>query len=177
MQHLERLAFIAAASWFFQTTSSNHLAVVLALAQQNEEDEGPKSAWRSSKQFTIKKLVDVWDDDEERGGFSENLFEFFSRFKREEVKKLAFELEIPTEFDIDPRTGYPNAKCASPEEALLVFLWRSAHLVALAHLISFFGKSRAWLSRVWNGVLNYLWEEWGNRIRIDQRLLSPRRID
>ena len=99
--------------------------------------------------------------DEDDGGFNDNLFELFTRFKKDEVKQLASLLDVPTAFAIDKRNGYPNAVTETPAEALLVFLWRSAHPSALAHLISNFGKSRPWISRVRNGVLDHIHQSWG----------------
>lgn len=51
------------------------------------------------------------------------------------------------------KMSWPNASTSSPEESLLVFLWCCAHFLSLGHMIVFFGYSRLWLLRVWNGVL------------------------
>jgi hypothetical protein len=148
MDPVEKQAIIATASWLFQSSCNNHIAFILALIGSLDEDE-PKWSWRSYKRFTIKKLVDVWADEDD-GGFNDYLFEFFTRFKKEEVKQLALLFDIPTAFAIDKRTGYVNTVTKTPAEVLLVFLWRSGHPIALAHLMSYFGKSRPWISRVWN---------------------------
>ena len=89
---------------------------------------------------------------------STTIYSSSSRFKKDEVKQL---LDVPTAFAIDKRNGYPNAVTETPAEALLVFLWRSAHPSALAHLISNFGKSRPWISRVRNRVLDHIHQSWG----------------
>jgi hypothetical protein len=99
-----------------------------------QHEDGPKWIWKPYKRYTIKKLVDVWADEDD-GGFNDNLFEFFTRFRKDEVKQLASLLDVPTAFAIDKRTGYPNAVTQMPAEALWVFLWGSAHPSALAHLI------------------------------------------
>ena len=103
-----------------------------------------------------------------------NSFEFFTRFTKDEVRKLA---RPPTKFAIDPRSGFPNASTSSPEESLLVFLWRCAHPLSLGYIMPFFGKSRPWLSRVWNGVLDDIIERWGERITMDKHMMSPERIE
>jgi hypothetical protein len=68
--------------------------------------------------------------------------------------------------------GHPT-----PEEALLIFLWRSAHPLAFGHLMTIFGKSRPWFSRVWNGILQHLWEFFSSRIEVDKSLLAPQKIE
>ena len=53
-----------------------------------------------SVHFTVKKLVAMWVDEDD-GGFNDNLFELFTRFKKDEVKQLASLLDVPTAFAID----------------------------------------------------------------------------
>jgi hypothetical protein len=168
-------------AWLWQSGSKNNRAIGLALSQFLDGESGDllqaRWPWRPFKSFgPTRRLVDIWAPVDE-GGLSEPIFEFFTRFEKEEVKRLAIALNIPTAFDYN-RKGYPNAQTTSPEEALAVFLWRSAHPLALGYLIVFFGKSRPWLSRVFNGVLTHIWEKWGRRIELDSRvLLTPQRID
>jgi DDE superfamily endonuclease len=172
MNAAERQACVAAILWFFQTTSNNNIAVSLVAAASLDEE--PKVPWRAYSRS--KRFIDVWAPEED-GGISDGLFEFFTRFKEDEVQRLARLLNIPVKFDICPRTGYPNAATESPEDALLVFLWRSAHPLAFGHLKGIFGKSKPWLSRVWNGVLQHIWETFGSRIELDTTLLAPQKIE
>jgi DDE superfamily endonuclease len=110
-------------------------------------------------------------------GPTHHLFEFFTRFRKDEVRRLSRLLNTPTRFDMTLRAGWPNASTESPKDALLVFLWRSAHPLVFGHLMAIFGKSRPWLSRVWNGVLQHIWEVFGSRIELDKTLLSPQKIE
>jgi hypothetical protein len=175
MDAAELQACIAAAAWFYRATSNNNIAIALvAAASLDEESKWP---WRPHKRFTVVKgFIDIWAP-EENGGINDGLFEFFTRFKKDEVRRLAQLLNIPVKFDINPQTGWTNASTESPEDALLVFLWRSAHPLAFGHLMTIFGKSRPWLSRVWNGVLQHIWDEFGSRIELDKTLLSPQKIE
>lgn len=180
MQHMnaeERKAHIIAASWLFQTTNRNNLAAALAVlgAQKADVSTWP---WKPHKRLgPYHKLLDVWKPPR-RGGLNNNFFEFFCRFQKREVILIAYALDLPTKFDFDyDRGGWANAKTASPEESLLIFLWRSAHPLAFEHLILYFGRSVPWLNRVWNGVLREIWKTWGERIQLDKPLLLPERID
>lgn len=178
MNDQEHQIHLAAVSWFFQSACQGSIAIALALlARRDVEEEEIKWAWRPPRRFGgVRRTIDVWKS-ERRGGLNNKYFEFFCRFKKKEVKELAYLLDIPTEFDIDARVGWPNASTDSPEDSFLVFLWRNAHPVALGYLMLFFGRSRPWLSRVWNGVLHHIWNTWGERIELDRQLLTPRRID
>lgn len=178
MDTAERAANLQIIVWFFQTTQSNSLAVALAVSALSTQDEADgKWPYRPSKRYTIAKgLQDVWADEAD-GGINDELFEFYARFKKDEIRQLAYCLDIPTKFGVDNRSGYPLAATESPEEALLVFLWRSAHPLALDHLITVFGKSRTWLSRVYQGVLKHIWKIWGPRIEFDNKLMSKTMVD
>ena len=114
---------------------------------------------------------------EEEGGLNEEYFEFFTRFTKDEVRKLARLIDPPTKFTIDLRSGFPNTSTSSPEESLLVFLWCCTHPLSLGYIMPFFGKSRPWISRVWNGVLDDIIESWGERITLDRQMMSPERIE
>ena len=139
MDELERRIFFAAASWLLQTNNSNAIAAALATLFADTEPIWP---WKPFKRIgPIQKLIDVWLPEEE-GGLNDEYFEFFTRFTKDEVRKLAQAINPPTKFAINPRSGWPNASTASPEESLLVFLWRCAHPLSLGYLIPFFRRSR-----------------------------------
>ena len=77
-------------------------------------DTAPIWQWKPFKRLgPIQKLLNVWLSEEE-GGLNEEYFEIFTRFTKDEVRKLARL--------IDPRSGFPNASTSLPEESLLVFL-------------------------------------------------------
>jgi len=43
-------------------------------------------------------------------------------------------------------------------------------------MIFFFGRSRPWLLRVWNGVLQDIWNKFGARIQLNKPMMTLERI-
>ena len=161
MDHETRFCLLQFMTWYLQTTSNNSIAVAAAaacLVAKSDESTQPKWPWRPSRTLTIRKAMpNVWLSEEE-GGINDETFRFFTRFSKAEMKEVAWSLDLPTKYSVDKRTGWHNASVDSLEEALLVFCWRAAHPLAFGHVIPAFGRSRTWLSMVWNGVLEYVWE-------------------
>ncbi|KAF1958107.1 hypothetical protein CC80DRAFT_591893 [Byssothecium circinans] len=172
MDAQQRRAIMVLIAWLYQSTQQNSLAQALIVFDQSRE---PQWAYRPYRRLgPIRRFIDIWAEEED-GGFNDNFFEFYTRFTKAEVKRLASVFELPTKFAIDGRGTHATVE--SPEHALAVFLWRAAHPVPLGFLITYFGKSRPWLSRVYNGVLDYIWDTWSSRISFDHQLMCEGKLE
>jgi len=78
MDELEQQAFCAAVAWLIQTNNNNALAVASTLYNDDE----PIWPWKPYKRLgPIRKLINDWKS-EDKGGLSDYLFEFFTRFTK-----------------------------------------------------------------------------------------------
>ena len=162
--------------WHFQLIQNSGIACALGAAALINRESSTRWPYRPSIRYTYRRpLGDVWAAEED-GGISDETFRKATRFWKDEVVQLAYELDIPVKFGVDQR-GQAHAITESPQEALLIFLWRSAYPLVLHHLSVIFGRSPSWISRVFNGVLLHIWERWGARIEFDAQLMNRERIE
>ena len=150
---------------------SNTAAAIAAV----EEDSGWEYRPPHDPFGPLARQVNPWED-EENGGLNDYAFSRYTRFTKAQVKSLAEALDLPIKYEYDSQ-GYAHVNTRSSAESLLIFLWKAAQPNTLETMVVYFGRSPAWLSRVFNGVLEYLWTQYNSRIRMDTDvLLTPDRI-
>ncbi|RPA77541.1 hypothetical protein BJ508DRAFT_199898, partial [Ascobolus immersus RN42] len=88
----------------------------------------------------------------------------YLRFTRDEINQILACVQLPTKFRFRYR--------ATPEMALCVFLYRMAHPHRLKDCMKVFGKSRSWISAVFNDVALFLVSKYE-----DQLLWDAKRLD
>lgn len=87
----------------------------------------------------------------------------YLRFTKKEIGQILLVLNIPTRFRFRYR--------ATSEMALCVFLYRMAHPFRLKDCMKVFGKSRSWISAVFNDVSLFLVEKYEDRLLWDSKRL------
>ena len=91
------------------------------------------------------------------------------RFRKEETRRIL------------PFCAFDQMRCRwrcapSPEEILHIVLIRLAFPVRWVDLCDVFGRSRAWLSSVFNDAVGHLFRRWGDRLFWDAGWLTRRRM-
>ncbi|RPA78931.1 hypothetical protein BJ508DRAFT_201315, partial [Ascobolus immersus RN42] len=94
----------------------------------------------------------------------------YLRFTQDEVERILAVLEIPT------NKRWRSRYRPTPELALCVFLYRMAHPHRLKDCMKVFGKSRSWISTVFNDMVLFLVDKFEQRLQWDMERLNYRQL-
>jgi hypothetical protein len=136
----------------------HHLTTLLCGPTAVVKDYTPKRrlAYDPDQKFSIEERDDDWCIE-------------FLRFTKDQVKEIAFILNIPSRFRYGIRY--------TPEDALALTLFRLSAPKRLKDCVEYFNRDLGWLSTVFNDVCVHIDRRYTSKLEWDTAFLTPERLE